>query len=60
VTNAATTFHQNTITSTKPFDTDRGRVQLGEVGERFTTHFSGQVNMPGPPSGFIAGYAISG
>jgi hypothetical protein len=60
VTNSFTTFHQNTITSTKPFPSKRGKVQLGEVGERFKTYFSGSGNMPGPPSGFFGGYAFSG
>jgi hypothetical protein len=59
VASSNTVFHQNTITSTRAFDSGKGEVQLGEVGERFTTHFSGVPNMPGPPSGFIAGYAIS-
>ena len=39
---------------------DEGKVQLGEIGETFKTYFSGQGNMPGPPSGFFAGYAFSG
>ncbi len=60
VTNSLTTFHQNTITSTRPFPAKRGKVQLGEVGETFKTYFSGQGNMPGPPSGFFGGYAFSG
>jgi hypothetical protein len=60
VTNSFTTFHQNTITMTRPFPANRGKVQLGEVGERFKTSFSGQGNMPGPPSGFFGGYASSG
>jgi hypothetical protein len=59
VTSSFTTFHQNTITSTKPFPA-KGNVQLGEVGETFKTYFSGQGNMPGPPSGFFGGYALSG
>ena len=59
VTNSFTTFHQNTITSTKPFPANRGKVQLGEVGETFKTYFSGQGNMPGPPAGFFGGYAFS-
>lgn len=60
VTNSLTTFHENRITSTRTFADDRGNVQLGAVGETFTTSFSGQGNMPGPPSGFFAGYARSG
>jgi hypothetical protein len=60
VTNSFTTFHQNAITSTRPFPANRGNVQLAVVGETFKTYFSGQGNMPGPPSGFFGGYAFSG
>ena len=60
VTNSFTTFHQNTITSTRPFLANRGSVQLSDVGETFKTSFSGQGNMPGPPAGFLGGYAFSG
>jgi hypothetical protein len=60
VTGAFTTFHQNTIVSTRPFPAGRGRVRLGRVGERFSSSFSGHGNMPGPPSGFFGGYAVSG
>jgi hypothetical protein len=60
VTNTFTTFHQNTITATRPFTSGGRRVQLGQVGEKFTTVFSGHGNMPGPPSGYFGGYAISG
>lgn len=60
VTNSFATFQQNTITSTRPFLAGRGKVQLGEVGETFKTYFSGQGNMPGPPSGYFGGYAVNG
>jgi hypothetical protein len=60
VTNSFTTFHQNTIIATRPFPAHRGKVQLGHVGQTFRTSFSGQGNMPGPPSGYFGGYAISG
>ena len=60
VTGAFTTFHQNTIVSTRRFPGTRGNVQLGRVGARFNTAFSGHGNMPGPPSGFFGGYAVSG
>ena len=60
VTGSLTTFHQNTIVSTRPFRAGRRRVQLGRVGATFRTFFSGHGNMPGPPSGFIGGYAVSG
>jgi hypothetical protein len=60
VTNALTTFHENTIVSTRPFPAGRGNVRLGRVGATFKAYFNGAVSMPGPPSGFIAGYAVSG
>ena len=59
VTGSITTFHQDTITSTKAFDTQRGQVQLGKVGERVDEYYNGQNNMPGPPSGYFVGYAVS-
>jgi hypothetical protein len=60
ITGAFTTFHQNTIVSTRPFPAGRRRVQLGRVGAAFRTFFGGHGNMPGPPSGFFGGYAVSG
>jgi hypothetical protein len=60
VTNSFTTFHQNTIIATRPFSAGRARLQLGRVGATFRTSFSGQGNMPGPPSGYFGGYAVSG
>jgi hypothetical protein len=60
VTGSFTTFHQNTIVSTRPFPAGRRRVQLGRVGETFRTFFNGHGTMPGPPSGYFGGYAISG
>ena len=60
VTGSFTTFHQNTILSTRPFPAGGGKVQLGRVRETFRTFFSGHGNMPGPPSGFFGGYAVSG
>jgi hypothetical protein len=59
VTGSFTTFHQVTITSTRPFQAGRTRLQLGRVGQTFRIAFSGQGNMPGPPSGFLAGYGVS-
>jgi len=59
VTGSFTTFHQNTIVSTRPFPAGRGNVQLARVGKTFRTFFSGHGNMPGPPSGFFGGYAVS-
>jgi hypothetical protein len=60
VTESFTAFHQNEIVSTRPFAAGRKRVQLGRVGDSFRTFFSGHANMPGPPSGFFGGYAVSG
>ncbi len=60
VSDTFTTFHQNRIVTTTPFPAGKGTVQLGVVGETFTTVFRGHTNMPGPPSGWFAGYAVSG
>ena len=60
IANTFTTFHQNTIVSTRPFAVGSRRVRLGRVGQRFRTSFNGRVTMPGPPSGFFGGYAQSG
>jgi hypothetical protein len=60
VTGAFTTFHRNTIVSVRRFPAARGEVELGQVGATFRTFFSGQGTMPGPPSGFLGGYAVSG
>lgn len=60
IANTFTTFHQNTIVSTRTFADGRRRVRLGRVDQRFRTSFSGHVTMPGPPSGFFGGYAQSG
>jgi hypothetical protein len=60
VTGSFTTFHQNTITSTRLFSADQRRVRLGRAGQVFRAYFSGHNTMPGPPSGYIAGYAVSG
>jgi hypothetical protein len=60
ITSSFSTFHQDTITATHPFSAGGRLVQLGVVGEKFRTWFSGQGNMPGPPSGYFGGYAVSG
>jgi hypothetical protein len=60
VTGSFTTFHQNTIVSTRPFRVGRGSIELGRAGATFRTFFAGHGNMPGPPSGFFGGYAVSG
>lgn len=60
VTGGLTTFHQNTISSTRPFPAAHGNVRLGRVGGTFRTYLNGHITMPGPPSGYIAGYAVSG
>jgi hypothetical protein len=59
LTRAVSVFSRDRITSTKPFQTAHGLVQLGKVGESFDEHYVGQGNMPGPPSGYIIGYAVS-
>lgn len=60
ITNAFTTFHRNTITATTPFSGGKRNVRLGVVGETFRAYFNGHANMPGPPSGWLGGYAVSG
>lgn len=60
VTGSFTTFHENTIVSTRSFPAGRRRIQLGRVRGTFRTFFSGHATMPGPPSGYFGGYAISG
>src|SRR5919198_17961 len=60
ITGSFTTFHQNTIVSTRPFPDGRRSVQLGRVGGTFRTFFSGHGAMPGPPSGYFGGYAVGG
>ncbi len=60
VTGSFTAFHQDRIVSTRRFPSGRGTVELGRTGEAFRTYFSGHVTMPGPPSGVLGGYAVSG
>jgi hypothetical protein len=60
VSNAFTTFHQVTITSTRPFSAGGVRLQLGRRGQIFRIVFNGLNAMPGPPSGFFGGYGVSG
>ena len=60
VTGSFTTFHRVTITSTRPFQAGRRKLQLGRVGQTFRIAFAGQGNMPGPPSGFFGGYGVGG
>jgi hypothetical protein len=59
LTGAISLFSHDRITFTRPFKTAHGMVQLGTVGETFDEHYTGQNNMPGPPSGYFIGYAIS-
>jgi hypothetical protein len=59
LTGAVSVLSRNRITFTRPFQTAHGMVQLGRVGETFDEHYVGQGNMPGPPSGYIIGYAVS-
>jgi hypothetical protein len=60
VSNSFTTFHQVTVTSARPFSAGGGRLQLGRAGQTFRIALSGQGTMPGPPSGYFGGYAVSG
>jgi hypothetical protein len=60
VTGSFTTFHQNRIVSTRAFPSGRGTVRLSRVGATFHTFFNGHGTMPGPPSGYFGGYAVSG
>jgi hypothetical protein len=59
VSSTFTTFHENKITSARPFTVGTRRLQLGVVGGTFTTQFAGRSNMPGPPSGYFGGFARS-
>jgi hypothetical protein len=60
VNNTFSTFHQITITSTRPFPAGGRRLQLGRAGQTFRIAFNGQGTMPGPPSGYFGGYGVSG
>jgi hypothetical protein len=60
VSNSFSTFHQATITSSRPFAVGGGRLQLGRLGQTLRIFFDGQGTMPGPPSGYIGGYGVSG
>jgi len=59
VSGTFTTLNRNTITATKPFAAGKRRVQVGLVGEKFNTVLTGHLNMPGPPSGYFAGYTVA-
>jgi hypothetical protein len=59
LTGAISLFSHDRITFTRPFRTAHRMVQLGKVGETFDEHYVGQGNMPGPPSGYFMGYAVS-
>jgi len=56
---AISLFSHDEITFTRAFNTPHGKVRLGRVGETFDEHYTGQNNMPGPPSGYFIGYAVS-
>ena len=60
VSSSFSTFHQNAIVSTRPFPAGRRNAQLGRIRETFRIFFDGLGTMPGPPSGYFGGYAISG
>lgn len=59
VSETFTTLNRNTVTATKPFPAGARRVQLGVTGGRFDTVLTGHLNMPGPPSGYFAGYTLT-
>lgn len=52
------TLNRNTIESTRPFTAGVKTIQLGAAGGNFNTVLTGHLNMPGPPSGYFAGYTI--
>jgi hypothetical protein len=59
LTNAFTTVHMNTITSTEPFTLDGVTYVLGKKDGSFRTTYSGQSNAAGAvPGGWFAGYAV--
>jgi hypothetical protein len=53
------THNLDRITMTKPFPAGNRALQLGVVGMRFETVLTGHLNMPGPPSGYFAGYTFT-
>ena len=59
LTGAISLFSHDKITLARAFNTPHGKVRLGTVGETFDEHYTGQNNMPGPPSGYFIGYAVS-
>jgi hypothetical protein len=59
VSGTFSTRNLNRITATKPFPAGRRSLQLGVVGATFVTALTGHTNMPGPPSGYFAGYTFS-
>jgi hypothetical protein len=60
LTSAVSLFSHDMIVATKPFAWGKGKVRLGAAGDTFDEHYTGQGNMPGPPSGYFIGYARSG
>jgi hypothetical protein len=60
VSETFTTLNRNTVTATKPFPAGARKVQLATIGARFNTVLNGHLNMPGPPSGYFAGYTLTG
>src|SRR5205085_852730 len=59
VSGTFSTRNLDRITATKPFAAGRRALQLGVAGARFVTVLTGHLNMPGPPSGYFAGYTCS-
>src|SRR5262249_17357822 len=58
VTQTFSTLNRNTIESTHPFTVGAKTIRLGATGGSFNTILTGHLNMPGPPSGYFAGYTI--
>lgn len=48
----------NTITSSDFFSLGLGHFILGKPGQKYRRTYFGHVNMPGPPSAHIAGFAV--
>ncbi|GAC1331863.1 MAG: hypothetical protein NVS2B16_12000 [Chloroflexota bacterium] len=59
-TGAFRTVNINTITAISTFTLDDQRLQLGRIGDVFTTFLIGQLHSPPPPSGSFSGYALDG
>ncbi len=60
VTGAFTLRNISTVVSSSHFSAGSGDLRLGSPGDTFTAVFNGHLNTPpGPPTGYLAGYAFS-